>query len=642
MASLSLTQRNPSSSRRPMGLMDRLESAHALARVDSTPPGWLPSRTMSIPFLGVVRRSRHVGGVEDESVSVPYQKQVCREVAARHGGHIHAWAIDLNISAGTVICFDRPELGPWMADRVHEYQGIITLRGDRILRKTQDLHPLCEWAVDERKIVIFAKGPADSGEMVLDFRRGPLDPITNIILTLNTFYSELEWWTKKERNKETAAWLASVGRWAGGPIPYQLEPVKAEKGWTLGLNLDTEDITRGMIDSVFAGKSLSSIARSLNDRGVLTPLDYQLDQKDKLPIAKISGVITLDGDSATIEPEDKVDRPQSLVRPKKGGKWSVKSGDRVEAGQRLTTPGQWNQSTISVILRSRSLVGQRTFNGKLVLDDNGTPVSRCEALLDLETFHKLQDELNKSSRKSKGFKTNVLALATQFAFCSHCGNPIYHRNNGGNRYYRCMDAWGYNKTTNDAERCFARSMRAEVVENLISNLFLEVIGDLDVIKYERLRPNDNREQLRESKEALQQVLRERNEKPPALWDVYDDTISTLEGRILKLAEETQLDVKIIETRTGETYRDLWFGSEIDERRELLRSSGVRLEITPASGEGISLGRFERPAELYEAVQVGAEDGISYAMFLSGDIAERVSGRDRPLVYDDTKLPFATV
>ncbi|GFJ77530.1 hypothetical protein Phou_017100 [Phytohabitans houttuyneae] len=164
-------------------------------------------------FLGAIRLSRHRGEA-DPSTAPERQEASITQAAAEERGQVVGWARDLDVSAGLVSPFERPDLGQWLRERPDEFDGIIWSRFDRALRSMADLHELAKWAADRRKIIMFASGPA-GGLLKLDLRAGPLDAVTHLILTILAFAAQMEWQEIRERNRDAAAHMRQLGRWRG-------------------------------------------------------------------------------------------------------------------------------------------------------------------------------------------------------------------------------------------------------------------------------------------------------------------------------------------------------------------------------------------------------------------------------------------
>jgi site-specific DNA recombinase len=102
--------------------------------------------------------------------------------------------------------------------------------------------------------------------------------------------------------------------------------------------------------------------------------------------------------------------------------------------------GSWVPKTLSDVLRNPILIGRR-------VDGKSRTILRVPALLDLDTWHKLQAELDRKASKKGATRENSSMLAG-IAVCGICGGPMYRLNASNTRkdgtrvdlfYYRC---WG--------------------------------------------------------------------------------------------------------------------------------------------------------------------------------------------------------
>jgi len=114
-----------------------------------------------------------------------------------------------------------------------------------------------------------------------------------------------------------------------------------------------------------------------------------------------------------------------------------------EAGSRPRTwkedkPVTWSPSSLDKVLRNQSLIGRRC-------DEDGRVFMKHDPILDLETWNRLQAEMDRRASRT-GVASAATALLTGVAVCGHCGSPMYRvsssaRRKDGSRntnvYYRC-------------------------------------------------------------------------------------------------------------------------------------------------------------------------------------------------------------
>ena len=85
--------------------------------------------------LIVIRLSR----VTDATTSPERPLDACRELCEQRGYEVVGVAEDLDVSAGATTPFNRPKLGPWLANRHNEFDVLVMYRMDRLVRRLLDL-----------------------------------------------------------------------------------------------------------------------------------------------------------------------------------------------------------------------------------------------------------------------------------------------------------------------------------------------------------------------------------------------------------------------------------------------------------------------------------------------------------------------
>ncbi|MEU9720184.1 recombinase family protein [Streptomyces sp. NPDC047976] len=177
--------------------------------------------------------------------------------------------------------------------------------------------------------------------------------MSELIMLVLAFAAQLEGQTITERNKGAAAHLASLGRWAGGIVPYGTIPVRkvfsdGNEGWWLGRDVElTWPFVLEMVGLAcdpFEPRGYAAIAAHLEESGAITPKNH------RARLAK--------------PPRDPA--PES----------------------------RWRDTTVRDILKSPALRGYLVReDGSIVRDACGQPVMQGEALVDDETWSALQAAL---------------------------------------------------------------------------------------------------------------------------------------------------------------------------------------------------------------------------------------------------------
>jgi DNA invertase Pin-like site-specific DNA recombinase len=324
--------------------------------------------------IGAVRLSKYT----DQSTSPEVQTEFIVETSNGIGGELVGWANDTDISALKTTPWEREQLRYWL-DRPEAWDALIWQRMDRAVRSMADMADLGRFAKKHGKRLIFASGPG-GGRLELDFS----SPMSELIMLILAFAAQLEGQTIMERNKGAAAHLQSLGRWAGGIVPYGAIPVRktfddGNDGWWLGKDVDlTWNFLMEMVTLALEGKGYVAIEAHLTKIGAITPKNHR---------------------------------------------------NRLATPPRPTDPdSRWRDTTIRGILRSQFLRGyQVRDDGTVVRDTKGNPVRAGEALIDDDTWFQLQAALNGLAkpnanpvRRKDGHPILGILL------CEHCDANMSH------------------------------------------------------------------------------------------------------------------------------------------------------------------------------------------------------------------------
>lgn len=513
--------------------------------------------------------SARLSNLTDESTSIPRQKaHILGDELMREGELVELVEdSDISADASKYPLFKRPALGPWLNERHHEYDVLMFALADRAIRSQLDLYELSQWALKHRKMIVFVKGPADGPRMVLDFRRGPLDPMTQFLAGVFAFVGEIELGIIKARARDSRAGARKDGRWHGGRPPYGYKAVKKPKGEGWGLEPEPKAVRviEDIIDEILDGKPAHAVAHELNEKGVLTPSDFYRESQGK---------------------------------PTEGDKWTA--------------------TTLRNMLRSKTLLGQYVYKKKVVRDGKGAPVMRATPIVSRSSFEAVQAQL--ASKSINRMRSRVTSPLLGVAFCLGCGSTHYRYNNYDPtraETYRCSGRVR-------GSGCDKKPVKAEILSAIVEAQMLQHIGDLEIREAVYIAGESHEDELQEAKEGLADLLQERPKKHDAVRAIYDQQIAALEAQIIRLSALPSTPNRTEYRGTGKTYRDLWASADTPGKRKFLLNAGVRIESAPADGNWVSVGRFERPERYDQAVSLGIHEGIQYAFYLPTDLAERAT------------------
>ena len=319
----------------------------------------------------------------------------------------------------------------------------------------------------------------------------------------------------RERNLSSKKKIRELGRWSGGFTPFGYRPERRADGHYLVVDPEQERVLRDeILPRVLAYESTNSIAEALNQAGVPTP--------------------------------------------RNGVKWS---GD-----------------VVRTVLRSRTLLGQHEYNGRLVTDEDGLPLQRADPILSADEFQRVQEAL--ASRTVRAGDRNKNPL-TGVLFCYLCDSPLYLQQMTGREYsyYRCAKR---------RPMCPAGSIREDLALQVAEERLLFEIGDVERRERVYVQGSDHTEAL----DAVQTALRAaRREFDLGLYegteDEYLSRIERLTARRKELEALPSNPAGFEWRGVGETYGQAWQRMDAPERRTLLRDSGIRLTL----GRGIGNQMF---------------------------------------------------
>lgn len=499
--------------------------------------------------MGAVRLSRYT----DASTSPEIQEEMIEGAGARVGGEFVGWARDVDVSALDTTPWEREELVYWL-DRPDEWDVMVWQRMDRAVRSMADMADLGRYAKKHGKRLIFASGPG--GDMLeLDFA----SPMSELIMLILAFAAQMEGQTIKERNQGAAAHLESLGRWAGGPVPYGLVPGRrvfadGNEGWWLFLHTDddptlsTADIRRGMVARAIGGKNYTEIETWLTNMGAITPKNHR---------ARLA------------KPPREAD-PES--------KW------------RITVV---REMLLSPIMRGH-LVKR---DGTVVRDEKGAPILQAEPLVDDDTWYKLQDALKLLESGASGPRRKDGHPLLGVLQCGICGRNMtkgqyrerLQRAPGGPRgelkvNFKC-------EGDEHEEGVSGQSIQAEETLEFVEREFLERLGPFHHTQIVRTPGVDHRPEIAELESDIAELSGRLATLRGAAADAVAGQLQGRSDRLEELREKpfTPAREEVVELDT--TWADDWHaaGEWGPTRLEMLKSAGVVVKCYPPP-------RWRAPAE----------------------------------------------
>lgn len=509
----------------------------------------------------------------DESTSPDRQRAITREHAQRQGWQVIGTAEDLDVSASTVPPFERPKLGPWLAEPgCHEWDAVVFWRADRAVRSMADMFALTRWAQEHRKIIVFVSGPFGGDPLTLDMRHTRTDPHVNLILAIIAFAAEVESQAIKERVNNARAFLLPTDRWVGGAPGYgYLLADHPVKGKTIVRDDHAaeviREIARRLCDN---GESVTAIIQSLNDRGELT-------YRDRLRM--LAGKPTRAHGSGQVEAERE----------------------------------HWSRNSIRTMMTNPRLLGYKTSKGKPVAGPNGAPIQIAEPVLTLQEFQRVQKALNaRSAAPTRTQRTTPLLGVVKCGRCGRNASRVGNVHKGVRyQYYRC------NSDSANSDRCRGTA-HADRVSGVVERAFLSQLARVRVQEREWVPGEDHTAELEHVRRLLSSL---ENEKRTSVdWDEddereYQTSKQHYRARIKTLRALPHRAAGWQVKLTDRTYGQEWESADEDGRRQLMLNAGMTIKLMGSRHYALTI-----PTATMRAGYPGWEPHLSPAdvAYIAGD------------------------
>ncbi len=135
------------------------------------------------------------------------------EYAQRRGWTVVDVTEDLDLSASTVLPFDRPGWRRGWPNR-SAMSGTCWLfwRADRAVQPMTYMFALTRWAQQRRKAIVFVSVPLGGDPLTLDLQQDKADLPVNLILAIIAFAAEIESRATRERINAARAFLLPTDR----------------------------------------------------------------------------------------------------------------------------------------------------------------------------------------------------------------------------------------------------------------------------------------------------------------------------------------------------------------------------------------------------------------------------------------------
>lgn len=461
---------------------------------------------------------------KEASESPDSQRQDITRWAGREGHTFIGEAADIGVSA-TVPPYERLQLGPWLSDPelLAQWDILAVWKIDRVVRDMTHFY----------------------GDLMPELQRlgKHVVAVTESVNTLTTSATELgfrigmaqdELSKIRDRAQRSRKALRENARWGGGIPPFGYYSEKTSDGYRLAIDEEAMRALHSVIDLLKVGYPVHYCLQWLTQEQILTAWDRHAERMGREPRGRL-----------------------------------------------------WRWRTLETMLQSRHLLGQGTYKGQVIRDEEGTPKQFGEPLISREQYDELQSLLNRPKRKYHRSNSSMLR---HVAYCAYCGCAMYHRpptSKDFRRYY-CSS-----RHTPKERECYESAYPADQLERLVAELFLDTYGHREIVEKEATPVVDHSARLTEIDEALDQLETDRYVKGQFRGEKgekrFDQIYAQLEAEREELSKVSSENQGIKWIHTGKTYADAWEEASPSERGGLLRYWGVTIMVQwPRSDWGIPL------------------------------------------------------
>ncbi|MFG2634088.1 recombinase family protein [Streptomyces sp. NPDC048362] len=512
--------------------------------------------TPGLRYLACLRLSAD----SDGSTSIEWQRGVIRHHVSSPllSGVLVGEAEDTDVS-GSISPFKRPRLGKWLTSRADEFDVIIAAKMDRLTRRSMHFNELLEWAQQNGKFIVCVEEGFDLST-----------PQGKMMARMTAVFAEAEWDTIQARilngvqsRLENRSWLTGAP-----PTGYRIKTVEGGKRKVLEIDQDFHPYVEEIFSRVREGQSTHRIARDFNGRGVLTWGDH---------LRKLKGEET------------------------KGT--------------------QWQSTIINKFIRSSWVAGIYAYKGEAVLDDQGEPVILPEKpLASMDEWTDLVDRIKPAPNSyTGGTRVSAKSLLSSIARCGNCGAPVtsllnsgHTRRDGeripGHRYYRCSNKFKGGACTQGLY------IRADALDAAVDQAIRDSVGTWDMYERAGTGPSQARE-LQETRARLE------NLEAKYIAGEYDGEGQEesymrmhkgLSAKVALLAKQEEERANPTLKAMGKKYGEVWGAKDQEDRREFLRTYGVKLwawkqgDMSNDLGMVIDLGDIQAMAQ---ELRLNKEEGM---------------------------------
>jgi site-specific DNA recombinase len=443
--------------------------------------------------------------------------------------------------SGSVDALERPQTGPWLRNRLDEFDVIVASKLDRVGRNARHIYSLMSYLNDAEKDLRCA---LDSTNIK--------DPIGRMIVNVMATVAEMELENIRTRNSGAAQHIIDNGAYRGGTTPAGYMPVKDESGWRLVPDEDgLAPVIRDVVKRLADGERNASILADLNGRNVPTPKDRQDELAGRTPKSRF---------------------------------WRAANFRRLV--QSPTIIGQAVHRPVIVDADGKPVLkdGAKQYGPEQVVFKDGAPLVRAEPLVSPELFYAAKAEIAaRTEGKNQTRRATEAALLTGVLYCGKCEHKMYrlvrkHRKD----HYRC-------NSTQRGQACGNGNMTCEDLDQAVTDELMGLIGAVPFARSEYVAGSDNSSTIEQIDAELMSYVESVGRFPPGspAYNAMMAKVDALTAKRIELAGMPEIPSGWRYVPTGETFAEHWAKLSVSERNDYLRNHGFRVNLTRPKGEAPS-------------------------------------------------------
>lgn len=467
--------------------------------------------------LGAIRLSV----ANDDSTSPERQKDIITHWATGPSiaGTIVGWAEDLDVS-GSIHPTKRPGLGPWLTEKLDQWDVLAVQKLDRLTRRAMHFAELVEWCRERGKIIVSVTEGIDMST-----------PMGKMFAQIIAAFAEGELDTIRARSLAAAQTRKNKGVWIGGVLPFGYQFTKGDgPGKRLIQDPEYAKLLREIVEKIKDDWSSYRIAVDLNQRKIPTWRDYLRIQNGEKPRGTL-----------------------------------------------------WTSNAIIKIVTNPTVAGFYTYKDELVEDDEGNPVRIADdPILTTEEWMMMVRRFTTEERKTAR-ATPSRSMLGGVAVCGACGANMSSAKktkklaNGDTRHYFYYACNNLSTGTCPKPARIPRKTLDDLVNEAVSN----TIGHLPVFEKVSANLSPLRTELETAKTRLERLEADYiagHYDGEGQEESYRRMHRALSSKVAKLKAEVTEAATPKFKETGKTYSQVWSEKDDDQKRLFLQKHRVKVTV----------------------------------------------------------------